>query len=166
VCDVLPAGRRTGSKRGGVAAVDATAWDRYAPLRKLWAGYIREILNVGHEKRWVGVEEAGAMLVGADFHGAVITVVRSRCVGRVGVQGMVLREARGVLVLVGRRGEVRMVPKEGTVFEVRVVVEDEVDEEARNRGRDLVFEVHGDGVVCRPAERAGKKFKAKMNVNL
>ena len=155
IYDLVPSGR--GRDRGK----DRGAWVRYAPLRKLWLGYVREILGVGRDKTWVGVEEAGAMLVGADFHGAVVRVVRSRCVGRVGIEGMVLREARGVLLVVSQLGEFKMVPKEGTVFEVKVDLDND-----QGQVRDLLFEIHGDGIICRPAERAGKKFKLRMNVDL
>jgi len=39
-------------------------------------------------------------LAGADLHGAVVEVVRSRAVDRVGIRGTVVKETRGVVVLV------------------------------------------------------------------
>lgn len=42
----------------------------------------------------------GSKLVSADFHGAELEVVRSTCVSRVGVKGIVVRDSRFAFVLV------------------------------------------------------------------
>jgi ribonuclease P protein subunit POP4 len=68
----------------------------YEPLHNLWLGYMREILAVNDAQRAVYLTPAssGQMLASADMHGALLSVVRSRCVSRVGLQGIVVRDTR------------------------------------------------------------------------
>jgi ribonuclease P protein subunit POP4 len=68
----------------------------YEPLHNLWLGYMQEVLNVNDTQRAVYLTPAssGQMLASADMHGALFTVVRSRCVSRVGLAGIVVRDTR------------------------------------------------------------------------
>lgn len=116
----------------------------------------------------VGQGEA-AKLCAADFHGAKVEVSRSRCVSRVGVKGIVVRDSRGIFMLVTEKNELKSVPKEGTIFRVVVPrpipkVEEEVngggeEKEERKNLRDVVFELHGNQFQYRAADRANRKFK-------
>ena len=90
-------------------------------------------------------------LANADLHGALVEVVRCRCVDRVGIEGIVVKESRGTVEVVGKDGRVRVLAKEGTVFRLEVPRD----------GRKMVFEIHGSQMVYRAGERAGKKFKMK-----
>ena len=79
----------------------------YEPLHELWLGYMQEILGVdgnqngGKEKKpYVSVAGAGAMIASADMHGAIVEVVRSRCVSRVGVKGIVVRDCKFVFDII------------------------------------------------------------------
>jgi RNase P/RNase MRP subunit p29 len=82
----------------------------YEPLHNLWLGYMREILGVdgkgrgdGEERKpYVSAAGAGVMLASADMHGAMVEVVRSRCVSRVGVKGIVVRDCKHVFEIVTR----------------------------------------------------------------
>ena len=96
-------------------------------------------------------------LANADLHGAVVEVVRCVCVDRVGVEGMVVKETKGGLEVLGRDGRVRILGKEGTVFRIEVPVEGKVGEAEKK----MVFEVYGSQMVYRSGERAGRKFKMK-----
>jgi ribonuclease P protein subunit POP4 len=68
----------------------------YEPLHNLWLGYMREILNVHDTSRPVYLTpgSSGQMLASADMHGALLSVDRSRCVSRVGLEGIVVRDTR------------------------------------------------------------------------
>lgn len=75
----------------------------YEPLHALWVGYMREILGAdgkGDRKPYVSAAGAGAMLASADMHGAMVEVVRSRCVSRVGVKGIVVRDCKFVFEII------------------------------------------------------------------
>lgn len=68
----------------------------YEGLHKLWVGYMREVLGANDASRSVFItpNASGQILATADMHGALMTVVRSRCVSRVGLEGIVVRDTR------------------------------------------------------------------------
>lgn len=93
----------------------AKKYSIYAPLHQLWVAYIQEILWDG--KGFIPVNNIQASkLCSADFHGAELEVVRSRCVSRVGVKGIVVKDSKSVFEIVTSHDEVKIIPKEGTVF--------------------------------------------------
>merc|ERR1711977_405520 len=67
----------------------------YEPLNKMWVGYIQELLWEDGTMRQV-TPSVATRLCSADFHGAELEVVRSRCVSRVGVKGIVVKDSRFV----------------------------------------------------------------------
>ncbi|TVY52479.1 Ribonuclease P protein subunit p29 [Lachnellula cervina] len=124
----------------------------YEPLHRLWVGYIQEILGLEAGRNLPVTGPAAAKLCSADYHGAELEVVRSRCVSRVGVRGIVVRDLRGVFEVVTRGDRVKVVPKED-----RESGKGGPKEEAK---KDLIFELHGNQFMYRAADRANKKFKS------
>ncbi|TLD32420.1 putative ribonuclease p complex subunit pop4 protein [Venturia nashicola] len=161
-------------------------WSIFEPIWNMWCGYIREILGLNSEtqyntkgaSRWIDAKSAGPLLAGADFHGAMIKVVRSRCEGRVGLEGIVIRDTKFTFEIVTKGDELKILPKEYTVFrfEVPLVDEDskerEVDSERGkgNNGNELekpfVFELYGHFFLTRAPERASKKFVLHLHADL
>lgn len=123
-------------------------------MNALWMGYAREILG---GDVFVGGPGAAARLSSAEFHGARIEVVRSHCPGRVGIAGIVVRDRKYVMEVITKRNAVKMVPKEGTTFRVEVQVPTEGQEGAV---KTFVFDVLGDQLMLRSADRSNRKFKA------
>jgi len=147
---------------------------------------MREILGA---RVMVGSAAVGegekAKLCSADYHGAEVEVVRSRCVSRVGVRGIVVKDSKFVFEIVTKGNGVKVCPKEGTVFRfsiprktekstaevdeahVNTDIEKEEDKVQADEGtekerlKDLVFELHGDQFTFRAADRANRKFKPK-----
>ncbi|KAL8297888.1 hypothetical protein RB597_007103 [Gaeumannomyces tritici] len=157
------------------APAGANAGRRYAtfePLRALWLGYAREVL--GDADLRLGGPAAAAKLASADFHGAEVEVVRSSCPGRVGIRGIVVKDAKYVFEVVTRKNALKVVPKEGTVFRVEIPVASDAPGgggAAAKAGAEVddqkfVFEIHGDQFKLRSADRANKKFKAHYLPNL
>lgn len=121
-----------------------------------------------------------AKLCSADYHGAELEVVRSRCVGRVGVRGIVVRDSKFAFLLITEGNKLKTVPKEHTIFRFTVprppVVGNEevqrMDGEKEVSGgedavkKDFVFELHGDQFIFRAVDRAMRKFKPKFNTDL
>ena len=128
----------------------------YEPLNSLWLGYIREVLG---NDVYTGGPNAAAKLASAEFHGARVEVVRSRCPGRVGIQGIVVRDRKFVVEVITKKRGLKMVPKEGTVFRVEIPVEESVKKE-NDKDKKFVFDVLGDQMMLRAADRANRKFKA------
>ncbi|KAI1383691.1 ribonuclease P protein subunit p29 [Hypoxylon trugodes] len=130
-------------------------YDIYEPLNHLWLGYVREILG---GELYGGGQGAAAKLSAADFHGAEVEVSRSSCPSRVGIQGIVIKDARFVFEIITRKNQVKTVPKEKTVFRVCVPPVEEKGNGAQER-KPFVFEIYGDQFQYRSADRATKKFK-------
>lgn len=82
---------------------DAQKYDIYVGLHRMWVGYMWEILGLHSEREGgekggrvvnVTAQGAGKILASADYHGAEVMVVRSRCVGMVGLAGIVVRDTK------------------------------------------------------------------------
>lgn len=79
---------------------------------------MRDILGAG-EGRQVTAQGAGQVLVSADFHGAEVEVVRSRCVSRVGLRGIVVRDTKFTFEIITKANEL----KSGLVCLLELVAE-------------------------------------------
>ncbi|KAI0149221.1 Rof/RNase P-like protein [Pestalotiopsis sp. NC0098] len=137
---------------------DGRKFEIFRPLNRLWNGYIKEILG---SEIHSGGQGASAKLAAADYHGAQVEVCRSRNPGRVGIQGIVIKDTRFTFEIITEKNQVKLVPKEGTTFRIQVPLNDElVDETSDGTGKHFKFEVLGDQFQYRPADRANKKFRA------
>ncbi|KAL3418465.1 ribonuclease P protein subunit p29 [Phlyctema vagabunda] len=131
-------------------------YEIYAALHEMWIGYIQEVLGLG--VRTVVTGQDAAKLVTADFHGAKLEVVRSRCVSRVGVKGIVVKDTRFTFEVITADNTVKTVPKEHTIFRFSIPrpafgVEG-IDV------KDVVLEILGDQFEYRATDRANRKFKS------
>lgn len=68
---------------------------------------MQEILDLRVRKVPITPQSHGSKLVTADFHGAEVEVVRSRCPGRVGVKGIVARDTKFTFMIVTKKDEVK-----------------------------------------------------------
>lgn len=83
-------------------------YEVFRGLHALWVEYMQEILDLkGQSQAPVTPLSHGSKLVSADFHGAEIEVVKSRCWGRVGLKGIVVRDTKFTFVLVTKGDEVK-----------------------------------------------------------
>lgn len=136
----------------------------YEPLHALWCGYMREVLGLDAGRTYVDGAGAGPLLAAADYHGAVMQVVRSRCVSRVGLQGIVVKDNKFSFEIITKNNELKLVPKEQTVFRFEVPF---VAQEGEDRPKDpLVFEIHGSQFETRAPDRATKKFRMHFDPTL
>ncbi len=138
----------------------------FEPLHNLWLGYIREVLG---SELYSGGQGAGAKLGGADFHGAEVEVVRSRCVSRVGIKGIVIKDSKFVFEIITTDNKLKIVPKEGTIFQVQVPPKEETSSapgDSSPEQRAMIFEILGAQFLYRSADRANKKFKPHFLPNI
>ncbi|ORY59546.1 ribonuclease P protein subunit p29 [Pseudomassariella vexata] len=141
-------------------------YEIFAPLNRLWVGYIREILG---SELYMGVQVAGAKLSAADFHGAEVEVSRSGCPSRVGIKGIVVKDSKFAFQVITETNEIKLVPKEATLFRVKVPTEDANDKRDRlepEQKKMFIFEIHGDQFQHRSADRSNKKFRAHFSKKL
>ena len=142
----------------------------YEPLHNLWVGYMREILGLqsagngsGSGKVYITPATSGQMLASADMHGAKLSVVRSRCVSRVGLEGIVVRDTRYTFEIVTRGNVVKSVPKEHTVFAFEIPL---LGKEGDEAPKPLRFEIFGEQFQTRAPDRANKKFRLHYQPDL
>ncbi|KAL9002491.1 MAG: hypothetical protein Q9188_004572 [Gyalolechia gomerana] len=145
----------------------------YVPLYRMWLVYMWEILGMVKGKQaWVTAQAAGSKIASADFHGAKLSVVRSKCVSLIGLKGIVVRDTKFTFQIITERNELKTLPKNHTVFQFQLPQPDAIAETLHlksdkdildeNMGANaLVFEVHGDSFEHRAVERATKKFKPR-----
>jgi ribonuclease P protein subunit POP4 len=134
----------------------AQKYEVFEKLNKMWIGYAQEVLFDGRPGGTADASSA-AKLCAADFHGAEVEVVRSRCVSRVGIVGFVVRDTKFTFEVVTKSDGVKVVPKEKTIFRFKIPVVS--GGEAVGDDKMLVFELHGDQFQLRATDRANKKFK-------
>ncbi|KAJ8060652.1 hypothetical protein OCU04_010959 [Sclerotinia nivalis] len=139
----------------------AQKYSIYEPLHKMWLGYISEVL--GGENCMPVTGSAAAKLCSADYHGAELEVVRSRCVSRVGVKGIVIKDSKGIFEIITKNNDLKVLPKENTIFKFTIPTQvangGTKSEKDGKSAKDLVFELYGEQFMYRAADRANKKFK-------
>lgn len=143
----------------------------YEPLHRMWCGYMREILGLSDGRRqYIDAAGSGQMLASADYHGALVEVVRSRCISRVGLKGIVVKDTKFTFEIVVKSDTVKIVPKEGTVFKVELPwaeAEDaEMSRQTEEAKKPLVFEILGESFQNRAPDRANKRFKMHIPPDL
>lgn len=154
----------------------------YEPLHRMWLGYIREILGLDGSVvqgygGYVMAKGAGPLLASADYHGALLEVVRSRCVSRVGLRGIVVKDTKFTYEMITPKNELKVVPKEHTIFRFEIPLRDdntegENEQEESKEGQEqkqkktLIFELHGTAFENRAAERATKRVKLHLSSDL
>ncbi|KAL8996855.1 MAG: hypothetical protein Q9169_003757 [Polycauliona sp. 2 TL-2023] len=157
---------------------EAQKYDIYVPLYRMWLGYIWEILGMAKGKpTWVTAQAAGAKLASADFHGAKLMVVRSKCVSTVGLSGIVVRDTKFTFQIITQKSELKTIPKTHTIFRFNIPqpnaieempgsdkIKDILDEEMGSNA--LIFELHGSSFEHKAIDRATKKFKQRNMTEL
>ncbi|XP_012274574.1 ribonuclease P protein subunit p29 [Orussus abietinus] len=126
-------------------------YENFIPLNDLWLGYMKRMLCTNTflklpkspiEPGWEAVNQK---IMKADFHGAAIKVIRSKCPSLVKASGIVLQDTKGTFKIIGKDNIVRVIPKETVVFQIKL--------------KEVALQVFGKDLCIRPAERAVKKFK-------
>ena len=87
---------------------DAKKYEIYEPLHHMWIGYMWEILGmIPGQSCYVTAQSAGSKLASADYHGAELMVTRSRCVGLVGLKGIVVRDTKFTFQVITKKNELK-----------------------------------------------------------
>lgn len=133
-----------------------TFWCRHEqmlPLNRLWEGYMRSLISSTPTNN---LENA---LVRADYHGAFIRVIQSKCAAFVGVSGIIVQETMNTFVLLrpDPKKPSATVPKRGCVFSCSILKDD---------GRQLEWHLFGDQLCQHSGFRSSKKFKSKASIAL
>ncbi|XP_071448754.1 ribonuclease P protein subunit p29 [Hetaerina americana] len=134
----------------------AFKFNDFIPLHNLWKDYMCKCLSVEHlkktgwtaspeDKRW---QQFTLSLLKADYHGAYVQVVRSKCSSLVGLGGIIIFETKNTFKIIGEDNLVRVVPKQSSLFRFQL------------KGYEYV--ILGQHFCYRPSERSVKKIKNRV----
>ena len=132
----------------------------FLPLHELWKQYMSDWLNSDFSDEARPLDEN--KLLKADFHGAVISVVRSKVPQHVGIQGILILETLNVFRIMTTGGLkcilfflcifYSAVPKKNTIFCFTIGV--------------FTITLYGNSLIMRSEERSVRKFKTKNTIEL
>ncbi|XP_060889150.1 ribonuclease P protein subunit p29 [Labrus mixtus] len=125
-------------------------YELFLPLHELWRKYIIDLC--GGANRLSNPQCLQQKLVKADFHGAIISVVRSKCPSYVGMTGILVQEFKHVFKIITKEDKLKVIPKRNSVFEMEI--------------NGLVSHIYGNPLEQRSSERSVKKFKVKRTIDL
>ncbi|XP_015679345.1 ribonuclease P protein subunit p29 [Protobothrops mucrosquamatus] len=125
-------------------------YEIFIPLHELWKQYIRELCN--GLKPEAQPQMIQTKLLKADFHGALVTVTKSKCPSYVGITGIILQETKYVFKIVTKEDKLKVIPKRNNIFSV------ETD--------GFVSYIYGSRIQFRASERSAKKFKGQGTMDL
>ncbi|KAK7176163.1 hypothetical protein R3I93_000429 [Phoxinus phoxinus] len=125
-------------------------YELFLPLHELWKQYIEDLCNgLKPESNPQMIQQK---LLKADFHGAVLTVVRSKCPSYVGLTGILVQEMKHIFKIITKEDKLKVIPKRNSVFSMEI--------------GDFVTHIYGSKFELRSSERSAKKFKVKGTIDL
>ncbi|XP_032394148.1 ribonuclease P protein subunit p29 [Etheostoma spectabile] len=125
-------------------------YELFLPLHELWRQYVIDLC--GGLKPTSSPQLVQQKLLKADFHGAIITVVRSKCPSYVGTTGILVQEFKHIFKIITKENKLKVIPKRNSVFEVEI--------------NGFVSHIYGSKFEQRASERSAKKFKVRGTIDL
>ncbi|XP_011145404.1 ribonuclease P protein subunit p29 [Harpegnathos saltator] len=128
-------------------------------LNQLWLKYMKEMLG---NKSFTSIpknstdpnwENINQQLIKADFHGAKITINKSRCPTLVGLEGIVIQDTKNSFKICGTDNTVRTIPKDVVTIHIHL-------------DNSVILKSFGRQLAVKPTERTVKKFKNTRIVQL
>ena len=114
----------------------------FVPLNHLWKQYISSVFKTGQNRLSLRADER---LLKVDYHGAIFTVINSKCTTYIGLKGIVAKETKHMFMLITEYDELKCIPKKNNIF---------MFEHEGHR-----VKINGDAVLGRPGSRSNKKIK-------
>lgn len=129
----------------------------YEKLNEAWLNYAISCLLTCLPKgshSSASLDEANVLncLKQMDYHGCVLSVVKSTSSSLIGTQGIVLQEKRNVFYLLSRENQIKIVPKSGTLFEFELF--------------DVKMILVGSNMIIKPELRVTKHARIKTKKDI
>lgn len=124
-------------------------------MNKIWLEYITEVLAMDdgvpepNSKNW---ETLTLSLYKADYHGCMLTVVRSKCPSFINKTGICIMDTKNTFKIVSKDNIVTTIPKKECVFELYL--------------KKFKVTLFGKLLCAKPAERSTKKVKGHLHPDL
>ena len=120
-------------------------YDSFRSMHILWLEYITGLVDL--ENRRPGDKNTPMRLCRADYHGALVKVTKSKSQSLLGVEGFIVVETRSTFQIIGKDDVLKIIPKSGTTFSVRI--------------KDHLVHLEGSSLIMKPTDRAVRKWKNK-----
>ena len=134
-------------------------YSKYESINRLWRSYATSCLitclpqnNPVPVSFQLSEESVLNCLKQMDYHGCCLTVTRSNVKSQVGMSGIVLQDKKNVFFVVDRKGDVKILKKSGSLFELELL--------------DCKFTLVGANMCYRPEMRTTKHAKIKVKTNI
>ena len=126
--------------------VNACSYSDCKVLNQLWNQYIDQLLHADKRQSTKLIQE---LLLKADFHGAEVKVVRSKCKSLVHIQGIVITETQNVFNIITKNNKIVKIPKRNSIFEIIFC--------------EYKITIFGDQFCMKPGFRLVKKFNKYLS---
>ncbi|XP_046842716.1 ribonuclease P protein subunit p29-like [Xenia sp. Carnegie-2017] len=127
-------------------------YELFLPLHEMWKEYMKEIMGETNQCETTKTKFLASKIIKADFHGAILTVSKSKCPSYVGLSGIMIQELKNVFKIITKQNELKTLPKINSVFTVDV--------------GGYLCTLYGNHLRVRSAERSSKKLKSKSTTDL
>ncbi|XP_077567813.1 ribonuclease P protein subunit p29 isoform X2 [Stigmatopora nigra] len=125
-------------------------YELFSPLHELWKQYIFDLCNGLNSKS--SPDSVQKKLLKADFHGAIIIVIQSKCPSYVGASGIIIQEFKHVFKIITKQDRIKVIPKRNSIFKVEI--------------NGFISCIYGNKFEHRASERSAKKFKISGTIDL
>ncbi|XP_076636604.1 ribonuclease P/MRP subunit POP4 isoform X1 [Colletes latitarsis] len=131
---------------------DSMKYNDLLPLNQLWLNYMEQMLgykffnNVPKDPTDSNWETINQQLIKADFHGAEISVVGSKCPSLIGLHGIVIQDSKNTFRICGKDNIIRTIPKDVIIMNIYL--------------NQIKLELFGKDISIKPADRTIKKLKS------
>lgn len=152
-------------------------YEEFIPINNLWQDYMQNLLFPSANNKLPSLISILPKLSSADYHGCLLTVLKSSNTLLVGVRGIVVWDTQHSFILCVPRnndskewneqkdvftpseqvGGLRIVPKKGCLFGFDVILPSTDGEQEEDEC--MAFTVIGSRFEFRSVDRSGKKFK-------
>ncbi|KAH8829671.1 RNase P/MRP, p29 subunit [Flagelloscypha sp. PMI_526] len=174
-------GRRDAQSKGlWTLEPEQRRFELFVPLHFMWMGYMSELLSLPPAPPVLPMNPSPpssaamhAKLVKADFHGSILTVTQAKNPCLQDIRGIVIHETENAFKIITKDNKLKMIPKQNTIFAFGVplysVLGNDSATDASTTVLDmphLLFTLYGNQFRFRSADRASRKFKPKMSIEL
>lgn len=111
-------------------------WNECVPLHEMWKEYVADLFELDHQNKELASTSASTSnlpnmemsntsnmnekLARCDFHGALLTVIKSKTPSNIGKCGIVVKETENMFYMIGRESELIIMKKKNQVFGLQV----------------------------------------------
>lgn len=127
------------------------SYEKFLSMNKLWTQYITKTFlteNIDNLNEMSVLN----LLKHADYHGAIIQVIKSKCKTLIGLKGIVLQDKRNVFIILTEKNQLKTIPKVDNLFQIEV--------------HQVKFTLIGSNMCVKPELRTTKFIKPKTDTNI